>query len=382
MQTAFLLNIIIIFICQLRFLLFWTMFSFFLTQPTFATNNRCSAPVFGASNVYIDQRANTSAMARDIGVRKAAELAFSSVLDRVLLSSEERLRFRESHDLDDFSDFTHIVQENNLDQRYIATLDFCFDAPRLREAMISAQFTWAELKSPPILVIPVWRGPDGARAWDKNNKWIFGWWDKVKTYDGLLSLRRLDRNLINERQFRGEDLARASAAQLARAASFVGAEQVMLVIASLDYDGSDPLVTISAKLFDKSGNMITDILFDDQVIFKDPVPENFHFIRLKIIKKMDASWHMANLIDDKTTGYITVFMPIKSINDWTDRLNALDEIAMVQSYDILSLDTKVGKVLIRFAGSREALQNALAAHRLQLIDRGNQHLISVKANTS
>ena len=26
------------------------------------------------------------------------------------------------HDLDDFSDFVHIVEENNLDRRYIATL--------------------------------------------------------------------------------------------------------------------------------------------------------------------------------------------------------------------------------------------------------------------
>ncbi len=379
MPAAFIFNFTIIFIGQ-SFLLIWLVVVGFLADSAFAMNNRCSAPVFGMSNVSIDQRAKTAAIARDIGIRKAAEHAFSTVLDRVLLSNEERLRFMNSHDLDDFSDFTHIVKENNLDQRYIATLDFCFDATRLRQAMTSAQLSWAELQSPPILVIPVWRGPDGVWAWDKDNQWIFGWWDEIATYDGLLSFRKLDRNLINERQFRGEDLALANEAKLTRAANLVGAEQVMLVIASLDYDGSNPLVTVTAHLFDKKGQMITDILFDDQAVFKDSVTENLDFIRPRFISKMDASMHMANLIDDRTTGQITVFMPIVSIKDWTERLKALDEIAMVQRYDILSLDTQGGSVSIRFSGSREALQNALAAHRLQLVDNGNEYLISVKPN--
>ena len=379
MRAAFISSFTIIFGCR-RVLLIWLVAGTLLACPAFAMNNRCSAPVFGVSNVTIDQRAKTAAVARDIGIRKAAEHACSTVLARVLLSNEERRRFMDSHDLDDFADFTHIVKENNLDQRYIATLDFCFDATRLRQAMISAQLSWAELQSPPILVIPVWRGPDGAWAWDKDNKWILGWWDEIATYDGLLSFRRLDRNLINERQFRGEDLALANTLKLAKAANLVDAEQVMLVIASLDYDGSNPLVTITAQLFDKNGLMLADILIDDKAVFKNAVLENLDFIRPQIISKLDASWHMANLIDDRTTGYINVFIPIKSIESWTERLNALDKIAMVQSYDILSLDTEGGRVSIRFAGSRQALQNALASHRLYLLKYGNQYLISSKSD--
>ncbi|MDC1383601.1 hypothetical protein N8500_08960 [Candidatus Puniceispirillum sp.] len=377
MRAAFIFNFILIFIYK-GFLLLWLVVGFPLAKPAFSMNNRCSAPVFGVSNVFIDQRAKTAAMARDIGIRKAAEYAFSAVLDRVLLSNEERSRFMDAHDLDDFADFTHIVNEKNLDQRYIATLDFCFDPNRMRQAMISAQLSWAELQSPPILVIPVWTGPDGARAWDRDNNWIFGWWDKVATYDGLLSFRKLDRSLINERQFRGEDLVLASVEKLTRAADLVDAEQVMLVIASLDYDGSNPLITITAQLYDKNGQMITDILFDDHVVVKSAVLKDLDLIRQKIISQMDTSWHITNLIDDRTTDYITVLMPITSIKEWTKRLKSLDEIAMVQSYDILSLTTQAGRVSIRFAGSREALQNALAAHRLQLLDTGNDYLIRVK----
>jgi hypothetical protein len=287
-----------------------------------------------------------------------------------------------AHDLDDFSDFTHIVEENNLEQRYIATLDFCFDAARLRQAMIAAELQWSELQSPPILVVPVWKGPDGARAWYRDNKWLAGWWDTVTSYSGLLSLRQLDRNLINERQFRGEDLADANPAKLATAASLVKAEQIMVVMAALDYDGSKPVIKITARLFDKNGQFLTDILYGDQVILTNLDQDSLDEIRRKIIAKMASSWHLANLIDGASADYLQVFMPVSSIKEWAKRLTALNEVAVVQSYDILSLNTKGGQVVLRLVGSREALGNALAPHKLEFVDDNGRLLIKAKLKNS
>ena len=244
--------------------------------------------------------------------------------------------------------------------------------------MITAQLSWSELQSPPVLVIPVWNGPDGARAWQRDNQWIAGWWDAVAAYDGLLSFRQLERNLINERRFRGEDLVLANPAKLRNAASLVRAEQVLLVAASLDYEGAKPLVTITARLFDKTGEMITDILYGDQKTLENFTVNDLDIMRQKIIDKMDESWQMANLINDSETEYITVFLPVTSLKEWASRLNALDEIAMIQSYDIITLDTRGGQLYLRLAGSQKALQNALSAHRLQLVDHGDRQLINAK----
>jgi hypothetical protein len=241
---------------------------------------------------------------------------------------------------------------------------------------------WSELQSPPILVVPVWKGPDGARAWYRDNKWLAGWWDAVASYNGLLSLRQLDRNLINERQFRGEDLADANPVKLAAAASLVKAEQIMVVMAALDYDGSKPVITITARLFDKNGQLLTDILYGDQMILTNLDQDGLDEMRRKIIAKMDSSWHMANLIDGAVADYLTVFMPVSSVKDWAKRLTALNEVAVIQSYDILSLDTKGGQVVLRLVGSREALGNALAAHKLELVDDDGRLLIKAKPKNS
>ena len=381
MRAAFIFHLTTLFRHPSRLLVVLTL-GLAISEPALAANNRCNEPIFGVAGVRIDQRAENASKARDMGIRNAAERAFAIVLDRLLPTAEGQAQFMAAHDLDDFSDFTHIVEENNLEQRYIATLDFCFDAARLRHAMIAAGLQWSELQSPPILVVPVWKGPDGARAWYRDNKWLAGWWDAVASYNGLLSLRQLDRNLINERQFRGEDLADANPVKLAAAASLVKAEQIMVVMAALDYDGSKPVITITARLFDKNGQLLTDILYGDQMILTNLDQDGLDAMHRKIIAKMDSSWHMANLIDGAVADYLTVFMPVSSVKDWAMRLTALNEVAVVQSYDVLSLDTKGGQVVLRLVGSREALGNALAAHKLELVDGDGRLLIKAKPENS
>jgi len=381
MRAAFIFHLTTLFRHPSRLLVVLTL-GLAISEPALAANNRCNEPIFGVAGVRIDQRAENASKARDMGIRNAAERAFAIVLGRLLPTAEGQAQFMAAHDLDDFSDFTHIVEENNLEQRYIATLDFCFDAARLRQAMIAAGLQWSELQSPPILVVPVWKGPDGARAWYRDNKWLAGWWDAVASYNGLLSLRQLDRNLINERQFRGEDLADANPVKLAAAASLVKAEQIMVVMAALDYDGSKPVITITARLFDKNGQLLTDILYGDQMVLTNLDQDGFDEMRWRIIAKMDSSWHMANLIDGAVVDYLTVFIPVSSLKDWAMRLTALNEVAVVQSYDILSLDTKGGQVVLRLVGSREALGNALAVHKLELVDDDGRLLIKAKPKNS
>ncbi|MEL0062990.1 MAG: hypothetical protein VW801_05680, partial [Candidatus Puniceispirillum sp.] len=152
-------------------------------------NANCAVPVFGVAGVMVDERAETASLARDNGAAEAAKQAFETVINRVVADADKRHAFLGQSTPDAFLDFVHIVAENSLEQRYIATLDFCFDAVRLRAALTTADLQWAELESPPVLVLPIWRGPDGVHAWHKHNAWIAGWWQVVDDHAGLLRLK-------------------------------------------------------------------------------------------------------------------------------------------------------------------------------------------------
>ena len=220
---------------------------------------RCVEPVFGVADIVIDQTADNANEARTEGVRMAAEKAFTIVLDRLLMAPERRNAFLQKHDLDEFTDFVHIIEENSLPNRYIGRLDFCFDAQRLRTALKQANLRWSELQSPPILVVPVWNGTDGARAWQLENKWIGAWHQFVSKNTGLVSLRILQPTLYRERRLRAEELSAASQQHLASAAILAESQQILLVIANEDYEGSTRLVDVSADLYDRDGNLLSAV---------------------------------------------------------------------------------------------------------------------------
>ena len=351
------------------------------TAPAIAKMaSRCDEPVFGAASIAIDKIAATAAEAQKIGVDAAAQAAFRQVLNRLLLSRADQDEFAAAHSYDAFTDFVHIIEEKNLEKRYIARLDFCFDAERMRKALKNADLRWAELQSPPIVLLPVWKDPDGASAWLKSNSWIAGWQDAVDRYQGLVSLRRLPHSLTHERRFRGADLLAGDPIKLAAAARIAEAEQVLVVTATLDYEGNKRFVDVEVHLFDKTGQPITTILSQSDILLGKTDIKLLDATRQTILERIEGSWHGANLINSGAAGYLLADVPVTSVKQWSDRLSALRQVAVIKNVSIRTLDSNGGSVLLDLVGSREALQNALASHDLALVDTGEAILIIAKSS--
>ena len=342
----------------------------------------CSTPQFGVRNVSIDQLADTAGEARELGTRAAAETAFAVVLERLLNDPEKISQFLNRHDLDQFSDFVHITEENSLQGRYIALLDFCFDANRLRATFRKDGLKWTELRSPPILVIPVWQGPDSARAWQRDNSWLSGWREAVETSNGLVNFVLLEPTIINERSLRAEDLAQANPVTLTYAATLAEAEQTMLVIARLDYDGSTPVLTVDGQLFSRDGELITTLAKMIDLPVSSDLVGQLAVARSQILLEMQASWYAANAISGSDTQKMTLILPIRSLEEWAARLAVFDKIAVFNGYRIRKLDVTSGAVTVNVEGTMAAVKNALMAHGLSLVttEDGHQSVIPLTGN--
>ena len=347
-----------------------------------ARAEECSTPQFGVNNVSIDQLADTASEARWLGTRAAAETAFTSVLKRLLNDPEKISQFLDRHDLDQFSDFVHITEENSLEGRYIALLDFCFDADRLRASFRKDGLRWTELRSPPILVVPVWQGPDGARAWQSDNSWLSGWREAVETSNGLVNFVLLEPTIINERSLRAEDLARANPVTLSLATTLAEAEQTMLVIARLDYDGSSPMLTVDGQLFSRDGELITTLAKMVDLPVSSDLVGQLAVARSQILQEMQTSWYAANAISGNDTQKMTLILPINSLEEWASRLAVFDQIAVFNGYWVRRLDLTSGVVTVNVEGTIAAVKNALLAQGLSLVttEDGNQSVIPLIGN--
>ena len=73
-------------------------------------------------------------------------------------------------------------------------------------------------------------------------------------------------------------------------------------------------------------------------------------------------------------------MPVTSVKQWSDRLAALQQVAVIKNVTIRTLDYDGGSVSLALVGSREALKNALASHDLALVDTGDVISIIAKSD--
>ncbi len=334
-----------------------------------AAFDQCPQPQFGVSGISIDKTANSAAEAQTSGITEAAGIGFRRVLDRLLRSDIAVEAFIAGSSIDQFVDFYHISEENSLEGRYIAVLDYCFDAPQLRAAFREAGLQWAELKSPRILVLPVWLAPDGARAWQADNEWLAGWRDVVETADGLVDFTLLKPTILNERSLRAEDIVTADPATLQRAATVAGAEQIMLVTARLDYDGSQPVLAVDGELFTAGAEALTVLArMVDRPVFNN-LSAQLDFARKQILSELETGWHRANIIEGGETREITVSVPVSGLQDWVSRLEAFRSLAVIDKVVIRKLDMTGGLVSLSFVGNDAAIANALAARNLRLVQR-------------
>jgi hypothetical protein len=329
----------------------------------------CETPQFGAAAVAVDERAETAEQAQTNGMRRATDLAFRRVLMRLLRSEEATTAFIEANSPDRFVDFFHIASENTIAGRYIATLDYCFSAATLRDAFRDAGLLWAELRSPRILVLPVWLAPDGARAWQPDNAWLAGWRDTVSEADGLVDFTLLEPTILNERSLRAADLAIADQRVLRRAATVAGADQIMLVTARLDYRGSQLILAVDGQLFTATAEQLTVLgkMVDTPV--NDNLEMQLDLARKSILTELESGWHAANTIRGGQTQEITVVVPVASLSQWVERLEAFDSLAVIDSYLIRSLNVRGGVVTLRLVGDAAAFENGLSARRLRLRQR-------------
>ena len=154
----------------------------------------------------------------------------------------------------------------------------------------------------------------------------------------------------------------------------------MVVAATLDYEGNKRIVDVKVRLFDKTGQPITTILSQSDIILGKADIKPLDAIRQTILGRIEGSWHNANLINSGAAGFLLADVPVTSVKQWSDRLAALRQVAVIKNVSIRTLDSNGGSVLLALVGSKEALQNALASHDLALVDTGDTILIIAKSS--
>ena len=333
---------------------------------------RCSTPVFGVSAITINESSDTANLAQQIAMREAHDTAFTQMLDRLLLSP---LPAAEALVPEDFAELVHIRTETSLPGRYIAEIDICFSPQEVRRFFTSQQAVWAEVRTPPILVLPIYETPAGIRAWRDDVSWIAGWRDIATTHQGLVQFTSLPRTLVNERQLRAESLASAAPDILAKAIDIAGAVQVLVLHATQSFQEDREQFIVRATLYNEEGQAIASL--DDFVVsgVTGQTEAQLDAVKSDIISEFEMSWKEANQRTGTDDNTLIVEMPYDDLATWLQRRTALQSMPIIASFKVLTQTNRSAILAIEMAGSIESLRYSLSSLNLRLENNDDAYSI-------
>jgi hypothetical protein len=340
-----------------------------LASPVSAqtTNSSCPSDVYYISDVETSAVAETSQKARAQATSKGLLAAWQRLNDRLLLRGQTLQAELSVKDIMPFLDYTGIVSETVLPSRYSAVFDYCFHPPRVREYYSVNNLRYAELFSEPILVLPIWVGPDGPRLWRKPNPWAEAWVRLLSDHVGLLDLR-LPTNLTTERAINVEPLLARDQATLAKAAQLENAERILVMVMTPTPSSHVITINVEAELYDSTGKF-ESTAYNLQGTKATPsnLIESIDGIASTLQDGIEDVWR-GTVVNVQDGGFLMVTVNVPSLKQWTATLDILRSLAPVEDISVIKLASEGGIIRIKLAGSITSLNYALEGHGLVLTD--------------
>lgn len=334
----------------------------FAAFPAMLRAEICSVPIFAVNNIHLDEKGETGTIARKKAIEKASKDAFALIIRRMLVPGQDQSQTLTALNASEFVDFIYITDENALAQRYIATIDICFNGPRMRAAFSQRGLIWSELLSPPVLLLPIWETPSGLRIWAHDVLWLDSWRQSEAETDSLLRFTILEPKLAIERQLSPEKLFAKDADYLKQAARSAGAQQLVWLYAGIDYSQASSILKMEAEFYDSDGGFLAPII-ERQIIIDQQTELSLVFERFRkdTITAMAASWKNANLyvVDQQEALYIEVLPD--SFKNWYEIQGIFKRLPIVTSLSVVHLQAGRGGVELTLSGSIDALKLAIRA---------------------
>ena len=343
-------------------------------NSTRANNNTCTAQAFYVENVEVSALADTSEEARVTATEKGLNDAWMRLLGRIVIADQPSDQPTPEglipEDLTALLDYTRIVNETVLPSRYQAVFDYCFDRLRTRDFLASANLRHAELRSGPILILPIWETPQGPYLWRKPNPWAESWVRQLSYHDGLLNLK-LPRNLATERAIEAPALVARQASTLATAARLERTERVLLMVMTPEQQDGQITVKVKADLYDRKGNFeSTAYTMTDAPLDPAAIESSIDGIAATLLDGIEDVWRNTNVVDIQDSGVVLVTIKARSLKEWRSHLNVLTSLPPVENLSVIRLASGGGLVRIKLAGSVTSLNYALEGYGLELAEEG------------
>lgn len=339
--------------------------------------------LYTVQDISVDVTDEDAASARVAALESGHRQALAILLTRIA-PAQEVLALPElsAEEITEMVQEFSVANERTSNVRYLAELTFRFNPDAVRQYLGNNDIPFAELRSEPLLVLPVFGGRRSALLWRNPNPWRLVW-----------AGRRLDNELVPMIVPLGdlEDIATidglqaldVNADRLEAIARRYDARQVL--IAQLVLSGSVDRGQARAEVFARryGGTEQRRPVF---LSFNQGAEEGRDDFLSRVadglIAEVRDQWKIANLRRFGEQNRLLVTVPVSSLAEWLEVKQRLADVAAVVDSHLAYMTRESVDLLITYVGNEDQLTRALAQKDLTLTPDVNQGWWELSLNTA
>jgi hypothetical protein len=332
--------------------------------------------VFQVSGIEVDASAANAVAAREQALAAGQREGLDRLLRRLVPADEHRrLPAVGSLDIDRYVQNFEIADEELSSTRYLAQLTVRYDPEAVRELLQNSSLSFAETRSAPLVVLPLYQGPDGARLWPDDNPWWQAWADNLDP-ERLLRLVLPLGDLEDMAGLSVEQVEARDPAALDALAARYGSEDLLLVTATPQVT-ADPAQPPAVRLTMERVGQVEQT--NPPETLRARPGQSLEELLAEAVRgvqdSLDERWKQANLLRFDQAGLMVVDIPIAALSDWVGISRGLESLPEVSLVQVAAFARDNVRAQIRYIGDQFRLEQALARLGLALSREGESWLL-------
>lgn len=329
------------------------------------------ADLFTVRGVPVDATAETATTARDRAVAEGRRVAFRRLVGRLVPAAE-------ATGMPDPTDAElqrtvlgfEVADERSSAVRWIASLTVAFDPDAVRSRLRAVGVPYAETRSLPVLVVPLYESGGDTVLWKEPNPWRTAWYD-LPPQGGLVPFVVPYGDVADIRDLSPEQAIAGDLEALVRIAERYGARDAVIARARPRAGGA---VELSVQRLGPSG---TDSTLVETVTGGDDLDEAKRLAPavLRAVALVEDAWKRDNLIRPGFESLVTATVPLDSLRRWLTVREALDGLSIVARYRVVQLMRREALVDVWVNGDAEQFRVALAQRDLELLPGAGDYIL-------
>ena len=339
-----------------------------------------TANVFTVSAIQVDVVSKTAADARKQALAEGERRAFEQLLRRLTLrDGYQRLPKFTADEIASFVLEFSVANEKNSPVRYLADLTFQFKPAEIRNLLRDEGIEFAETKSKPVLILPVFERAGAVALWDDPNPWRKAWTDMPKV-DGLVPMRLPGGDLKDIGMLGAEQAVKGDRQRLAAIAERYAVSATIVAHATLERSRlGAPILKLEISTYgneEREQSLATTLSADEGENEDALIVRAAGLIRAMI----EDQWKQENVLQFGQNSVLAAVLPIKGLSDWVESKRRLARVAVIERVDLVLLSRREARINLYYLGEPHQLKLALLQEDLKLTEaeEGEWTLIPIR----